>query len=422
MGSGLKWFHVYGDHDRMGFSSGEELWTYLTDGLTHWRQWEREGPDVRPKKTVVIELDGTWYMIPESELQDAHELPNLVRAEMAKRLHVPFAELKCVRIDEPVVDPMADKEIIPHSVWQITFEAPDWTWPITIRVQVGENSYERQIMRRQSLPQLEKSLEDMPGRDEETTWDAPNGSRINSEISLDDWNEGDTMLIIHRTGGSIPVQMNFRHTTTKRNEVPMYLAEREARNWVTQTYGIPRTVLRTRVSYRPDGYLNVNVMEQTHSSEQFDNIPMVYVWTRGEDNRRRQYKAQRVVDLILFLAFEQDKEQVGTLRWCTKSLQQLDPLPAEAHLTMFAPRGLKMLQGIEIISRRGHWRVDEDDASSWLQRIRFLVADERTWVYRSGLPWDGVRIRLGDTFWIEGELVDPPRRAVQLLLDTSLVW
>jgi hypothetical protein len=62
-----------------------------------------------------------------------------------------------------------------------------------------------------------------------------------------------------------------------------------------------------------------------------------------------------VVDLIQQLAFDQNQEQVGTLRWCTKVLQQDDPLPAEAHLTTFSPKGMNMLLGIEVFSHMGHW-------------------------------------------------------------------
>jgi hypothetical protein len=421
MGSGLRGFHVYNEHEYTGFSNGTELWTYWTDGIKHWRQWEREGPDIRPKETVVVELDNTWYMVPKSDLDGAQKLPNLMRSEMAKRLHVPLEELKCVRTDDPV-DPMINHMITLHSVWLVTFEAFDWTWPITIRVQVGETVYQRQIMRRQPLQLLEERLNDIPSRDEETLGIAPNGLRINSAISLYAWSNDDTLLVVHRPGGLIPVWMNFRHTSTKRNDVPIHLAERTARDWVTQTCIVPRNALRTSGTYNHEGHLVVKMMEQAHSSEQFDNVPMVYVWIRGEDNRRTQYKAQRAVDLIQQMAFEQDQEQIGTLRWCTKALQQLDPLPAEAHLTMFAPRGLKMLQGIDVFSRRGHWRVDEDDASNWLQGFRILIGDDSSWVFRNGLPWDGVRIRLGDTFWMEGELLDPPVRAIHFSSDIPLVW
>jgi hypothetical protein len=230
------------------------------------------------------------------------------------------------------------------------------------------------------------------------------------------------MLVVYRPGGMIPIWMSFRHTFMKRNDAPIHLAERLARDWVTQTNTIPRNALRTRFTYHREGYLDVKVMENAHSSDQFDNVPLVYIWIRGEDNRRTQYKAQRTVDLIQQLAFEQDQEQVGTLRWCTKALQQLDPLPAEAHLTMFAPRGMQMLQGIDVFSRRGHWRMDEDDDSNWLQGFRFLIGDDRSWVYRNGSPWDGVRIRLGDTFWLDGELLDPPVRALQFPPEEPLVW
>jgi hypothetical protein len=360
-------------------------------------------------------------MVPKSDLNGAHELPNLMRAEMAKRLHVPFEEVKCARTDDPV-DPMSNHMIVPHSVWLITFEAYDWTWPITISVQVGVTVYQRQIMRRQTLQQLEERLNDMPHRDEETMWIAPDGSRINSAISLYSWSNDDIMQVVHRPGGLIPVWMSFRHTCTKRIDVSIHIAERTARDWVTLTNVMPREALRTRVRYHSEGYLDVKVMEIAHSSEQFDDVPLVYIWIRGEDNRRTQYKAQRTVDLIQQLAFDQDQEQVGTLRWCTKALQQLDPLPAEAHLTMFIPRGMHMLQGIDVCSRRGHWRMDEDDAANWLQAYRILIGEDRAWVYRNGLPWDGVQIRLGDAFWPEGEFLDPPRRAIYFPPGDPVVW
>jgi hypothetical protein len=94
MGSGLKDFHVYDERNCTGFSNGEEIWTYWTTGLTQWRQWERAGPDPRPKQTVVIDMDDTWYMISKTDLKDAPEFPNLMHSEMAKRLHVPLEELR----------------------------------------------------------------------------------------------------------------------------------------------------------------------------------------------------------------------------------------------------------------------------------------------------------------------------------------
>jgi hypothetical protein len=92
--------------------------------------------------------------------------------EVARRLHVPEAEVKCERVDERV-DPMANRNVTPHSVWQVTFEAVEWVWPAMIQVQVGHDSYRRRIMHRQTLARLEENLIDMPGRDEETAWFAP---------------------------------------------------------------------------------------------------------------------------------------------------------------------------------------------------------------------------------------------------------
>jgi hypothetical protein len=295
-------------------------------------------------------------MIPKADLKDAQKLPNLMRSEMARRLHTPLEELRCVRTDEPV-DPMITYGIIPHSVWKITFEAYDWTWPITIRVQVGEVTYQRQIMRRQTLQKLEKQLDDIPSRSEETMWIAPDGTRITSEISLYAWNKDDILKVVYCPGGLIPIWTNFRHTSARRNDVQIHLAERTAREWVLQTNDIPQNVLRTKIRYHPDGFLDVKVMEIEHSSEQFDNVPLVYVWVRGDDNRRMQYKAQRTIDLIQQIAFDRDQEQTGVLRWCTKTLQPTDPLPAEAHLVMYDQRGIQMLQGIRVCSRKGFWRV-----------------------------------------------------------------
>jgi hypothetical protein len=371
MGFGLKDFHVYDERNCTGFSSGTEIWTYWTTGMTHWRQWERLGPDLRPKHTIVFELDDTWYMMPIKVLkEDVLECPNLMRSEMARRLRVPLEELRCVRTDDPV-DPMINHMVVPHSVWRITFEAYDWTWPITIQVQVGEASYPRQIMRRQTLQKLEKQLEDIPSRDEETMWIAPDGTRITAEIALYSWSNDDILKVVHCPGGVIPIWMQFRHTTSRRNDVPIHLAERVARDWVIQTNIIPRNVLRAKVRYHPNNYLEVSIMEIEHSSEQYDNVPLVYVWLRGNDDRRMQYKAQRTIDLIQQIAFDQDREQTGVLRWCTKVLQPTDPLPAEAHLVMFDQRGMQMLQGIRVCSRKGFWRVHEAEANNWLQGYRY---------------------------------------------------
>jgi hypothetical protein len=265
---------------------------------------------------------------------------------------------------------MINHAIIPHSVWRITFEAYDWTWPITIQVQVGEATFPRQIMRRQTLLKLERLLNDIPERTEETMWIAPDGTRVTSEIALYSWNNDDILKVVHCPGGTIPIWMSFRHTTSRRNDVPIHLAERIARDWVMQTNILPRNVLRTKVNCHQDGFLEVKVMEIEHSSEQFDNVPLVYVWLRGDDNRRTQYKAQRTVDLLKQIAFDQDREQTGVLRWCTQTLQPTDPLPAEAHLVVYDQRGMQMLQGIRVCSRKGIWRVYETEANNWLQAYR----------------------------------------------------
>jgi hypothetical protein len=208
----------------------------------------------------VIDLDGTWYMISIDDLHGNQDLPNLMRSEMAERLHVPLEELPCIRTDDPV-DQMIKHMITPHSVWLIKFEAYDWTWPIWIQVQGGEATFPRQIMRRQTLQKLEEQLNDIPSRSEETICFAPDGSRITSEISLYSWSTDDILRVVYCPGGVSPIWMNFRHTSSRRNDVPIHLAERTARDWVIQTNIIPRNVLRTKVRYHQNGHLDVKVME-----------------------------------------------------------------------------------------------------------------------------------------------------------------
>jgi hypothetical protein len=70
-------------------------------------------------------------------------------------------------------------------------------------------------MRRQSLSQVEEYLNDMPSRDDETIWFAPDGSRITAEISLYEWHEGDVMQIVHRTKGKFSTAIHFRHEMTR---------------------------------------------------------------------------------------------------------------------------------------------------------------------------------------------------------------
>jgi hypothetical protein len=88
LGAGLRGFHVSGEATRTGFSNGEELWVYWTDGFMHWRQWESWIPDPR-QKTVVIIIEDEWYMIPKADLRDVLKHPSEMREEIARRLHVP---------------------------------------------------------------------------------------------------------------------------------------------------------------------------------------------------------------------------------------------------------------------------------------------------------------------------------------------
>jgi hypothetical protein len=178
---------------------------------------------------MVIIIDDEWYMIPKSDLRKAQKYPNTMKTETARRLHVPEAEVICEKVDE-LVQPMAERHMNPHSIWRVDFEAVDWTWPAWIQVQVGEYVYRRRIMHRQTLVQLEESLIDMPGRDEETAWFAPDGRLIDASISL-----------FHREDGMFPAELSFRHATTRRTTTPYSQLEREAKNWVTLAWDVPRT-------------------------------------------------------------------------------------------------------------------------------------------------------------------------------------
>jgi hypothetical protein len=99
--------------------------------------------------------------------------------------------------------------MIPHSVWQVEFEAVDWVSPAMIQVQVGEDVYRRRTMQRQTLLQLEERPIDMPGRDEETAWFAPDGRLIDDAISLFEWHEDDTMRILHHEDGMFPAELSL---------------------------------------------------------------------------------------------------------------------------------------------------------------------------------------------------------------------
>jgi hypothetical protein len=76
------------------------------------------------QKTVVIIIENEWCMVPKAELKMVLRHASAMRGEIAARLHVPIDEMRCVRVDEPV-DPMEAIQMIPHSVWRVTLEAPD---------------------------------------------------------------------------------------------------------------------------------------------------------------------------------------------------------------------------------------------------------------------------------------------------------
>jgi hypothetical protein len=251
--------------------------------------------------------------------------------------------------------------------------------------------------------------------------DRPDKVKVDAEVSPFEWQEQEILTIIQKEDGMIPVEMSFRHTT-RRVTTPIPQAIRATKDWVNLVWSIPRNILHTRVSIGPNDMPEVRILELEHSTEQFDDIPLAYVWIRIGEFRRRQYRAQRTINAIQQLAFHQGQEQRGSLRWFTTTLRLEDPIPAEASLTMFEPKGSEASKRIEVYSRRGIWGVEEDGAKFWLDRMRLFIQEDRTWVFRNGLIWDGVTIRLGNKYWVEGSLPDQPRRARPLLSDRTSVW
>jgi hypothetical protein len=235
-------------------------------------------------------------------------------------------------------------------------------------------------MKRQSLFLLEERLSDMPERDENTLWFRPDKAKVDATISMFEWKEEDILTIVRRVDGMIPVEMSFRHTT-RRVTTPIPQAVRAAKDWVNLVWSVPRNVLQIRVSIGSDEVLQVRILELEHSTEQYDDIPLAYVWARIGEFRRRQYKAQRAIDVIQQLAFDQGQEQRGSLRWLTERLNLEDPVPAEASLTMFEPKGSEESWKIMISTRSGTWEVEENVAKYWLDRM------QKETLYFENLKW-----------------------------------
>jgi hypothetical protein len=134
---------------------------------------------------------------------------------------------------------------------------------------------------------LAERLIDIPSSDEETDWFGPDGQRMNEEIAPHECHTDDVLKVIQRHDGRYVAHMTFRHDTIIRNDVQIRSAEREARAWVEQVWGIPKNALQTKMNLGEDGTLHVRVAEQFLSTEQYDDTPAVYIWLRGGDNRRR---------------------------------------------------------------------------------------------------------------------------------------
>jgi hypothetical protein len=171
-------------------------------------------PDGRVPTSPLIEYE--WYIVPKADLKMVLKHASAMRGEIAARLHIPVDEMRCVKVEEPV-EPMEAIQMIPHSVWRVSFEAPDWSEPVMIRIQVVNTTYRRSIMKRQSLYLLEERLCDMPGRDENTLWFRPDKVKVDAEVSLFEWREEEILTIIQKQDGMIPVEMSFRHTNISRS-------------------------------------------------------------------------------------------------------------------------------------------------------------------------------------------------------------
>jgi hypothetical protein len=257
----------------------------------------------------------------------------------------------------------------------------------------------------------------MPTRNEKTLWFRPDGRKVDAEISFYEWQDEETLTILKKEDDLIPVEMHFRHTT-RRVTCPISQAVQNTKDWVNAAWMAKRSILQTRCSLGPNDSLCIEAIEEENSSEEFDDVPMVYVWMRLSESRMRQYRAQRTVDVLRQTAFDLGREQKGVLRWCTKVLSFNDPLPAEASLTLYDQRAGR----IEIHSRSDSWSIKVEEAVEWLNNMRQSIREDRTWVLRNGRVWDGKTIKQGDFYWVEGWFSDAIAKAIRILKGHSLVW
>jgi hypothetical protein len=98
------------------------------------------------------------------------------------------------------------------------------------------------------------------------------------------------------------------------------------------------------------------IYKRFRSTEALDDVPETYVWVKVDENRYRQYKGQRVIDIIHQYVAAENQEQLGSLRWGTRLLKQDDTLPAEGRLATFGPEWARRITGIEGLVYGEHWR------------------------------------------------------------------
>jgi hypothetical protein len=91
------------------------------------------------------------------------------------------------------VDPIIRRQATPEAVWRVNFRAPEWDEPVVIKVRVEGEKYDRQVMRRQTLEQLEGLLDVFPKPDEVTDWFRHCGIKIDSEVAFYEWHVDDIL-------------------------------------------------------------------------------------------------------------------------------------------------------------------------------------------------------------------------------------
>jgi hypothetical protein len=158
---------------------------------------------------------------------------------------------------------------------------------------------------------LEQLLSQVPKRDDWTTWYWPGGILIDRGIGMCNWHTNDVLEIRRHSGEEFSLHIKFRHGTYIISEAREKRLEYEARKSVEIPHNLIPQTLKTFVYEERPLRPFVMVYEKFYSKEAVDNVPKVYVLVKIDENRHRQYKGQRVVDVIHQYACRESREQSG---------------------------------------------------------------------------------------------------------------